>query len=274
MNVTWCFVCATTGDLIGCSTCPASYHLKCIHNPPVSLINSVSTASIKKEEDETLPGSPLPSSTESVSSSHHSPTTSVGSSSMASSTCSNVNSKTGWQCDDCITGKRPVIGEIVWAKASQYRWWPGQICDPRKLNETKMKHKYHQVGEYTVKFFGTHDYYCTNVARCFSFHENDDGGKTNNYKGKNLNFAYKEAEQQAVAACKEIKKLKLEKMKKIAEQLGQLKSNKKNFQNYQYIKTNKSVGNVVVYKKNLSEWPKCTCDPKSANPCVYKYFKS
>ncbi len=267
MNVTWCFVCATYGDLIGCSSCPASYHLKCINNPPSNLIATVNTSNVKKDEEE-IPNSPLPHSADSGTSNHHSPTASVGSSSMASSTCSNVNNKTDWQCEDCITGKRPVTGEIVWAKASQYRWWPGQVCDSNTLAETKNKQKMHQVGEFTVKFFGTHDYYCTNVSRCFSFHENDDCQKSvNGLKGKLLNLAYKKAEQQAVAAFKEIKRLKLERMKKISEQLGQLKSSKKNFQNYQFIKTNKPVGNVIVHRKNMIEWPKCSCDPKSANPC-------
>lgn len=29
--MTWCFVCCTGGELIGCSRCPAAYHLTCLN---------------------------------------------------------------------------------------------------------------------------------------------------------------------------------------------------------------------------------------------------
>lgn len=34
VNVTWCFVCCQSGDLLGCSSCPAAYHYDCLDNPP------------------------------------------------------------------------------------------------------------------------------------------------------------------------------------------------------------------------------------------------
>ncbi len=34
VNVTWCFVCCKTVDLLGCDSCPAAYHYACLDNPP------------------------------------------------------------------------------------------------------------------------------------------------------------------------------------------------------------------------------------------------
>jgi hypothetical protein len=34
VNVTWCFVCCKSGDLLGCDSCPAAYHYSCLDNPP------------------------------------------------------------------------------------------------------------------------------------------------------------------------------------------------------------------------------------------------
>jgi histone-lysine N-methyltransferase NSD1 len=33
-NVSWCFVCCKTVDLLGCDSCPAAYHYACLDNPP------------------------------------------------------------------------------------------------------------------------------------------------------------------------------------------------------------------------------------------------
>ena len=36
---------------------------------------------------------------------------------------------------------------------------------------------------------------------------------------------------------------------------------------FQFIKTNRPVGNVKVYKTPVNELPCCDCDPKGAKPC-------
>lgn len=36
VNVTWCFVCCESGDLVGCSRCPAAYHATCLRRGSVA----------------------------------------------------------------------------------------------------------------------------------------------------------------------------------------------------------------------------------------------
>ena len=47
---------------------------------------------------------------------------------------------------------------------SSLRWWPGQICHPAivPLNILDLPH---DVGEFPVYFFGTHDYLWTHRGR-------------------------------------------------------------------------------------------------------------
>lgn len=251
INVTWCFVCCKNGDLIGCSSCPSSYHIKCINKPPASLLALLPEEKVKE----------MSLSPENVS---NSPTSSVTSSSVGSSTSQFIINNLDWLCEDCAVGKRPVTGEIVWAKAGAYRWWPAQICHPRNLPDN-LQNKTYQVGEYPVKFFGTNDYYWINIGRCFSFHENDDSQKTGSVKGKSLVVAYQQGVNHAIEAFKEIKKIKLERLARILER-GDI-SLKKISLNFQFIRTNKAVGNVIVYKNAESESHICNCDSKKPNPC-------
>jgi [histone H3]-lysine36 N-dimethyltransferase NSD2 len=269
INVNWCFVCCINGDLIGCISCPASYHLKCINNPPSSLISL-----LKKEEDESFkPNSPPVSSTTESLLNQYSPSSSACSSSIASSSNSNVNTSLNWECEDCVIGKRPVTGEVVWSKAGPYRWWPAEICSLYNLPEN-LQNKTFQVGEYPVRFFGTNDYYWANIGRCFAFHENDEQFmkqsqlKTGSNKSKSLTVAFNNGVNKAIIAFNHIKKLKLERVNRLAVQYeGQLKFSKKNIQNYHYIKTNRPVGDVTIQKKPISELPFCSCDSKEPNPC-------
>jgi histone-lysine N-methyltransferase NSD2 len=78
-----------------------------------------------------------------------------------------------WRCPDCINGKRPLYGDVVWAKVGQYRWWPAQVCHPRHL-VGKIRDKPGQVGEFAVRFFGTEDNYWVSYGRCFLFAVGDE----------------------------------------------------------------------------------------------------
>ena len=37
------------------------------------------------------------------------------------------------------------------------RWWPGEVCHPESV-PVNIQEKTHQVGEFPIKFFGTHEY--------------------------------------------------------------------------------------------------------------------
>lgn len=249
VSVSWCFVCTKSDDLIGCSSCPAAYHLNCLNSVSSNLI-----ASLKRDEDVTK--SPQASTS---SSRTQSPASSI----------SSTSTRNDWLCEDCLKGERPVTGQIVWAKAGSYRWWPAQVCHSRNL-PSNLQNKTFQVGEYPVKFFGTNDYYWINVGRCFTFHEGDElGDKTGqNNRGKTLEHAYYTGLRQASLAFKEIRKAKIERMTRVIERgEGVFKNLKKSYQDFQFIKTNRVYGNANKMRQDISDVNVCSCDPKSKNPC-------
>lgn len=59
-----------------------------------------------------------------------------------------------------------------------FRWWPAQVCNPRNV-PTNIQDMNHQVGEFPVQFFGSHDYFWTHQGRVFSYYEGDKGSKEN-----------------------------------------------------------------------------------------------
>nr|XP_023682208.1 histone-lysine N-methyltransferase NSD3-like [Paramormyrops kingsleyae] len=77
-----------------------------------------------------------------------------------------------WLCPDCRSGKKPHYKQIVWVKLGSYRWWPAEICNPRQVpcNIQTLKH---DIGDFPIFFFGSHDYYWINQGRVFPYVEGD-----------------------------------------------------------------------------------------------------
>lgn len=50
------------------------------------------------------------------------------------------------------------------------RWWPAQIVFPSQVPDS-INALPHSVGQFTIRFFGTYDYYWVNRGRVFNFHE-------------------------------------------------------------------------------------------------------
>lgn len=166
-----------------------------------------------------------------------------------------------WTCEDCQHGKRPLYGEIVWVKVGVYRWWPAQICHPRNLPKN-IRERPHQVGEFSVRFFGTNDYFWITRGRCFSFAEDDECIR---YRGaqKGLAVSFQKGVQHAKVVFQHVQKLKFDRFNKTSGR-DALKCAKYNFQ---FIKTSKPVGNFIPHRVPLSELPRCDCDSKAQNPC-------
>ncbi|CAF0761428.1 unnamed protein product [Brachionus calyciflorus] len=247
VNVTWCFVCCKKGDLIGCNKCPAAYHAKCIQAP-----DKIESIDDETKEDKSIePSSPARIGTEIEQLSpvsHNSGSTENTQNSGKSNLI-----QSDWTCDDCLLGKRPLNGQIVWAKVGQYRWWPAQICLPKCLPDN-LKSRPYQVGEFPVKFFGTNDFYWLTIGRCFSFAEDDESQKPSG-TSKTLINAFKIGVRHAKVAFHEVERLKLARNTKVTKY------------NFQLIKTNRPVGNVVINKVRLDEISRCECDPNSSAPC-------
>ncbi|XP_077000286.1 histone-lysine N-methyltransferase NSD3 isoform X5 [Tamandua tetradactyla] len=106
-----------------------------------------------------------------------------------------------WNCNDCKAGKKLHYKQIVWVKLGNYRWWPAEICNPRSvpLNIQGLKH---DLGDFPVFFFGSHDYYWVHQGRVFPYVEGDKSfaeGQTS------INKTFKKALEEAAKRFQELK---------------------------------------------------------------------
>uniref|UniRef100_A0A3B3R460 Histone-lysine N-methyltransferase NSD3 n=1 Tax=Paramormyrops kingsleyae TaxID=1676925 RepID=A0A3B3R460_9TELE len=162
-----------------------------------------------------------------------------------------------WCCSECRAGKRPHYKQIVWVKLGSYRWWPAEICNPRLVpfNIQTLKH---DIGEFPVFFFGSHDYYWIGRGRVFPYVESD----KNFAEGQmGISKTFKKALEEAAKRFQELKA-----QRESREALEQERSSRRP-PPYKFIKSNKPVGKVQVHVADLSEIPRCNCKPTGENPC-------
>ncbi|XP_051025804.1 histone-lysine N-methyltransferase NSD3 isoform X2 [Acomys russatus] len=172
--------------------------------------------------------------------------------------CLNIAMPEGcWTCNDCKAGKTLHYKQIVWVKLGNYRWWPAEICSPRSvpLNIQSLKH---DLGDFPVFFFGSHDYYWVHQGRVFPYVEGDKHfaeGQTS------INKTFKKALEEAAKRFQELKAQRESK-----EALEMEKTSRKP-PPYKHIKVNKVIGKVQIQVADLSEIPRCNCKPGDENPC-------
>ncbi|XP_058050038.1 histone-lysine N-methyltransferase NSD3 isoform X2 [Ahaetulla prasina] len=172
--------------------------------------------------------------------------------------CLNIEMPGGsWNCNDCKSGKKLRYKQIVWVKLGNYRWWPAEICNPRSvpLNIQGLKH---DVGDFPVFFFGSHDYYWVHQGRVFPYVEGDKSfaeGQTN------INKTFKKALEEAAKRFQELK------AQRESKEALEIERNSRKPPPYKHIKSNKVVGKVQIQVADLSEIPRCNCKPADENPC-------
>ncbi|KAJ1090786.1 hypothetical protein NDU88_003915 [Pleurodeles waltl] len=172
--------------------------------------------------------------------------------------CLNIEMPDGcWNCNDCKAGKKLRFKQIVWVKLGNYRWWPAEICNPRSvpLNIQALKH---EIGDFPVFFFGSHDYYWVHRGRVFPYVEGDKSFADGQHSS---NKTFKRALEEAAKRFLELKAQKESK-----EALENERSSRKP-PPYKHIKSNKVVGKVQIQVADLSEIPRCNCKPTDENPC-------
>ncbi|XP_054895336.1 histone-lysine N-methyltransferase NSD3 isoform X4 [Poeciliopsis prolifica] len=162
-----------------------------------------------------------------------------------------------WSCSDCRAGKKPHYKQIVWVKLGNYRWWPAEICNPR-LVPSNIQSLRHDIGDFPVFFFGSHDYYWINQGRVFPYVENDKNFVTGQI---NINKTFKKALEEAARRFQELKA-----QRESREALEQERNSRKP-PPYKIIKSNKPVGKVQMHVADLSEIPRCNCKPTEERPC-------
>ncbi|KAM4746145.1 histone-lysine N-methyltransferase NSD3 [Anableps anableps] len=162
-----------------------------------------------------------------------------------------------WSCSDCRAGKKPHYKQIVWVKLGNYRWWPAEICNPR-LVPSNIQSLRHDIGDFPVFFFGSHDYYWINQGRVFPYVENDKNFVTGQI---NINKTFKKALEEAARRFQELKA-----QRESREALEQERNSRKP-PPYKIIKSNKPIGKVQMHVADLSEIPRCNCKPTEEHPC-------
>ncbi|XP_056592531.1 histone-lysine N-methyltransferase NSD3 isoform X1 [Triplophysa dalaica] len=172
--------------------------------------------------------------------------------------CLNMEMPEGtWLCGECRSGKKPHYKQIVWVKLGNYRWWPAEICNPR-LVPSNIQSLKHDIGDFPVFFFGSHDYYWINQGRVFPYVESD----KNFAEGQvGINKTFKKALEEAAKRFQELKA-----QRETKEALEQ-ERNSRRPPPYKLIKSNKPVGKVQVHVADLSEIPRCNCKPTDERPC-------
>ncbi|XP_076770048.1 histone-lysine N-methyltransferase NSD3 isoform X3 [Arvicanthis niloticus] len=162
-----------------------------------------------------------------------------------------------WNCNDCKAGKKLHYKQIVWVKLGNYRWWPAEICSPRSvpLNIQGLKH---DVGDFPVFFFGSHDYYWVHQGRVFPYVEGDKNfaeGQTS------INKTFKKALEEAAKRFQELK------AQRESKEALEIERTSRKPPPYKHIKVNKVIGKVQIQVADLSEIPRCNCKPGDENPC-------
>ncbi|XP_036450257.1 histone-lysine N-methyltransferase NSD3 isoform X1 [Colossoma macropomum] len=172
--------------------------------------------------------------------------------------CLNIEMPEGvWLCSECRSGKKPHYKQIVWVKLGNYRWWPAEICNPR-LVPSNIQSLKHDIGDFPVFFFGSHDYYWIHQGRVFPYVESD----KNFAEGQvGINKTFKKALEEAARRFQELKA-----QRETKEALEQ-ERNSRRPPPYKLIKFNKPVGKVQVHVADLSEIPRCNCRPTDERPC-------
>ncbi|XP_011926090.1 PREDICTED: histone-lysine N-methyltransferase NSD3 isoform X4 [Cercocebus atys] len=251
-----CFSCKVSGkDVKRCSVgaCGKFYHEACVRKFPTAIFESkgfrcpqhcCSACSMEKDIHKASKGGRL-LCCESCPASFH-------------PECLSIEMPEGcWNCNDCKAGKKLHYKQIVWVKLGNYRWWPAEICNPRSvpLNIQGLKH---DLGDFPVFFFGSHDYYWVHQGRVFPYVEGDKSfaeGQTS------INKTFKKALEEAAKRFQELK------AQRESKEALEIEKNSRKPPPYKHIKANKVIGKVQIQVADLSEIPRCNCKPADENPC-------
>uniref|UniRef100_UPI00358F2462 histone-lysine N-methyltransferase NSD3-like isoform X1 n=1 Tax=Myxine glutinosa TaxID=7769 RepID=UPI00358F2462 len=163
-----------------------------------------------------------------------------------------------WICSDCRLGRKPRYRDIVWVKFGSFRWWPAEICPPRAV-PSNIQALQHGIGEFPVRFFGSHDYQYMHQGRVFPYVEGDKGNSNGGTLG--LNSSFQKALQEAVVRYQELK------AEKETREAQEIERNERKPPSYKEVKTNKPVGKVQILTADLSEIPRCSCKATNEGAC-------
>lgn len=159
-------------------------------------------------------------------------------------------------CEECESGRLPLYGEIVWAKFSHLKWWPGMLVPPTKIPENLLKIK-PSSNYFCICFFGTHNYAWLCRDYVYLYQEDDaDFNVENQMKSKtSLSKAIEEAKKwHKIIKDTEVK------------YFDPKRQNNLKPMPYIKIKSNRAIP-PVKFENNENSYTECECQPTDESPC-------
>ncbi|XP_037025703.1 probable histone-lysine N-methyltransferase Mes-4 isoform X2 [Bradysia coprophila] len=148
-------------------------------------------------------------------------------------------------CDSCETGRHPLHGEVVWAKYSNYRWWPAVIVPPACIPNS-MKDELYNDHDLCVRFFGTYEFGW--VGRSFVYLY--DEGDAERFGEEKIEEAVEQAEKWYKPLMIKVKK-----------------SQKVQPLPYQKIGKIKELAPAKLTRSKIRDTDPCSCSPDDPDPC-------
>ncbi|XP_037891869.1 probable histone-lysine N-methyltransferase Mes-4 [Glossina fuscipes] len=158
-------------------------------------------------------------------------------------------------CDECESGRKPLYGEIVWAKFNNFRWWPAIILPPPQVpqNIAKMPHS---ESDFVVRFFGTNDHGWISRRRVYLYVEGDCSRPPRTKSSLDARYTKGVEEAKRIYEIISMKK----------SQLRLVNKEKLHPQPFVRIKTNRAVSPVKL-QIDIEKVSKCNCKASDQNPC-------
>ncbi|XP_053698668.1 nuclear receptor binding SET domain protein [Sabethes cyaneus] len=75
-------------------------------------------------------------------------------------------------CEECESGRMPLYNEVVWAKYSNFRFWPALTVPPPAVPDSVLRWQ-HEESDICILFFGSRDYGWINRRRIYLYQEGD-----------------------------------------------------------------------------------------------------
>lgn len=165
---------SSKGRLLRCVQCPSAFHAACV---PAGSSTLNPSAVVCPRHGPQKPGSTINVNWCMVCSKGGKLLCCEGCPAAFHETCLGLQTapEGAFLCPDCLDWKHPKYGDILWVKLGCYRWWPAQVCLPADVPQNIQALKHEPIGDFAVRFYGSHDYYWTNRHRVFHFEEGDSG---------------------------------------------------------------------------------------------------
>ncbi|XP_055616914.1 nuclear receptor binding SET domain protein isoform X2 [Toxorhynchites rutilus septentrionalis] len=162
-------------------------------------------------------------------------------------------------CEECESGRMPLYNEIVWAKYSNFRFWPALTVPPPEIPDFALRRQ-HEPSDICIIFFGSHDYGWINRRRIYLYQEGDSDSVSERKKGGILD-KYNEALREAKVVSQMLQAKK-------AGEHAELGDSSFRPPMYVKIKSNKYVPPLrpQAFGKG-DEDTMCECKPTDDEPC-------